>query len=316
MKHQTMSAKVKSYLAFRRGLGYQLRTEGPLIEQFAQYADQAGHRGPLTIELALRWARLPRRADRLYWARRLEIVRCFARHLAAVEPGTQVPPRGLLGRAHRRNPPYIYSEREISALVAGASRLGPPGKLRSRTYRTLIGLLACTGLRISEALKLSRSDIDLHRGMVTVRETKFRKSRLVPLHPTTTAALIEYDYERDRLASRPQCDHFFVSDRGHALPYSTVRDVFHKLCVRLKITRAGRQPRLHDLRHAFACQRVAAWYDAEVDLNYAVSALSVYLGHVKVSDTYWYVTATPTLMAKAAARFEAFTQAEIKEVRP
>ena len=152
IRGKTMFTKVACYLAFRRGLGYQLRIEGRLLEQFARYADASGHRGPLTTELALRWASLPREADRLYAARRLEIVRCFARHLAAVEPGTQVPPRHLLGPAHRRTSPFIYSDSEVVALMAAAGRLGPVGKLRPRTYATLIGLLACAGFRIAEVL--------------------------------------------------------------------------------------------------------------------------------------------------------------------
>jgi len=305
-RHTTMSSKVESYLAYRRGLGYQLRIEGLQLRQFAGFADAEGHRGPLTTELAVRWARQPTDCDPLYWARRLEVVRCFARHLAATEPGTEIPPRRLLGSAHRRTQPHVYTVAEVSALMAAAERLGPTGAVRPRTYHTLIGLLAATGLRISEALRLTRGDADLADDVLAIRETKFGKSRLVPLHPTTTAALVAYARDRDRLVARPRCDHFFLSDRGEGLPYSTVRTVFRKLCDRLGITGVGRRPRLHDLRHAFACRRVEEWYDAGVDLAHAVSALSVYLGHAKVTDTYWYLTATPDLMARAAARFEAF----------
>lgn len=312
----TMSAKVGEYLAFRRGLGYQLRTEGRLLEQFARYADAAGHRGPLTTELALRWARLPAGGDPLYWARRLEVVRCLARHLAAVEPGTEVPPRRLLGPAHRRTPPHIYSDAELTRLMTAAGRLGPPGGIRPRTYATLVGLLASAGLRISEALRLSRADVDPIGGVVTVRETKFGKSRLVPLHPTAAAELAAYARDRDRLVPGPRGDHFFLSGRGEGVPYSTARTVFRTLCDRLGITGSGRRPRLHDLRHTFACRRVEAWYDAGVDLAHAVSALSVYLGHAKVTDTYWYLTATPDLLARAAGRFESFARPAGEEVRP
>lgn len=313
----TMSAKVERYLAFRRGLGYQLRTEGRLLGQFARYADGAGHRGPLTTELALRWARLPAGGDPLYWARRLEVVRGLARHLAAVEPGTEVPPRRLLGPAHRRTPPHIFSGAEIAGLMAAAGRLGPPGGLRPRTYATLIGLLASAGLRISEALRLTRADFDAAGGLVVVRETKFGKSRFVPLHPTATAALAAYARDRDRLVPRPRCDRFFLSGWGDGLPYSTVRTAFRKLCDGLGLTGTGRRrPRLHDLRHTFACRRVEAWYDAGADLDHAVSALSVYLGHAKVTDTYWYLTATPGLMARAAGRFESFARPAGGEVRP
>jgi integrase len=315
-KPDSMTTKAKQYLAFRRGLGYKLRIEGRLLEQFARYADRAGHRGPLTVELALKWARLPRGADQLYMARRLEIVRCFARHLAAVEPTTQIPARQLLGPAHRRTTPYIYSGAEVAALMAAAQQLAPAGGLRPFTYVTLIGLLACAGLRISEALRLRCADVNCDRGVVTVWETKFGKSRIVPLHPTAIRALAAYVGDRDRLTAKAQSDYFFVSDWGEGLPYSTVRTVFRKLCEGLEINGLNRLPRLHDLRHTFACRRVERWYDAGVELPHAISALSVYLGHAKVSDTYWYLTATPGLLARAAARFESFTATAGEEVLP
>lgn len=181
-------------------------------------------------------------------------------------------------------------------------------------YEAFIGTLACTGLRISEALRLTRADADLDRGILKVRETKCRKTRLLPLHATTVAALRKYASARDRFIKIGQADQFFVSCRGRPLPYSTVRNVFRKLCRSVQITGTGRrQPRLHDLRHTFACRRVEQWYDAGLDLGQAVAALSVYLGHAKVSDTYWYLTATPELLARAASRFEQFAPAEPTE---
>jgi len=246
----TMLEKVNRYLEFRRGLGYRLLTEGRLLQQFGTFADAAGHHGPLTTELALRWARLPEKGDRLYWARRLEVVRCFAKHLAAVELRTQVPLRGLLGRAHRRTTPHIYTEAEMAALLAAAKQLDPRTGLRPRTYATLIGLLVCTGLRISEALRLTSADVDLGRALLTIRQTKFCKSRFVPIHPTTVAPLRAYARARDRLAANSHCDRFFVSDNGRQLAYETVRSVFRKLCNSQQITGVGpRRPRLHDIRH-------------------------------------------------------------------
>lgn len=313
---KSMSTKVDRYLKFRRELGYQLKTEGRLLQQFGAFADASGHRGPLTVELALRWAQSPKGCDRLYWARRLEIVRCFARHLAVTEPGTQVPGRRLLGPAHRRTAPHIYTTQELAALLAAAQRLSPRDGLRPHTYVTLIGLLACTGLRISEALRLVQADVDLGRGVLIVRETKFHKTRLVPLHPTAVAALRAYTNNRTRLKGDPRSDRFFLSDRGRELPYSTVRHTFRGLCASVGITGAPRRrPRLHDLRHSFACRRVEQWYEVGTDLDHAISALSVYLGHVKVTDTYWYLTATPDLMALAAKRFESFVQIEAAEAK-
>lgn len=301
----SMSEKVERYLQLRRSLGYQLRIEGSQLQKFAAFADAIGHRGPLTIDLCLRWARLPVGGDPLYWARRLELLACFARHLASIEPGTEIPSRRLLGPAHRRTTPYVYSDAEVAALLQAAHCLVPRDGLRPRTYVTLMGLLACTGLRISEALRLKRSDVDLDQRILKIRETKFGKSRLVPLHPTAVVALRKYTAARGRLVEGQQCDRFFVSGRGQPLPYSTVRTAFRKLCERLHFDGAGRRrPRLHDFRHAFACRRIERWYDAGIDVDQAVPALSVYLGHAKVSDTYWYLTATPELLARAASRFE------------
>jgi integrase len=312
----TMTAKVEAYLSFRRSLGFQLRVEGVLLRQFAAFADAAGHDGPLTTELALRWARATVSSDRLYGARRLEVVRCFARHLTAIEPGTEIPLRGLLGSAHRRNQPYIFSNAELAALLSAAGRLEPSG-LRPQTYCTLLGLLAAAGLRIAEALGLTRPDADLERGRLTIRETKFRKTRLVPLHPSATAALRVYAAIRDRVVKKPPSDRFFMNNRGLGLPYSTVRTVFSKLCTGLGMVGTGRRrPHLHDLRHTFACRRVETWAEAGIDLAHAITSLSVYLGHGKVTDTYWYLTATPDLLARAATRFETFTLPVGSEAMP
>src|SRR5215472_17363231 len=189
MSAATMTAWVEEYVAYRQALGYQIRTEAQMLRSFARYADDSGHQGPLTTELALQWARLPERRTRLYQARRLEVVRTLARYLAAREPGTEVPPRGLLGPAHARGPAYIFSEADIASLIQAALTLTPAQGLRSHTYATLIGLLACTGLRIAEALALRAGDFDWERGILTVRRTKFNKSRLVPLHPSAIEAL-------------------------------------------------------------------------------------------------------------------------------
>jgi integrase len=260
---------VEEYLDYRRRLGFRLHTAGQMLLEFARYADRVGHTGPLT---------------------------------------TEIPPERLLGSAHRRTDPYIYSEAELSTLLAAARRLPPLTGLRPRTYATLIGLMTCTGLRISEVLKLSRGDVDWGHGTLTIRESKFHKSRLIPLHPSVVPVLREYARLRDRHHPIPQTEAFFVSDRGTALPYSTVRQTFRKLCKHLPLTTrsGGRGPRIHDIRHTFACRRLLRWYADGVDLDRAVAALSTYLGHAKVSDTYWYLTGIPELLGRAASRFERF----------
>jgi integrase len=181
---KTMVNQVNEYLAYRRKLGFQLKIEGGQLLNFAKYADNSGHVGPVTTELILRWARLPGKASHLYQARRVEVVRCFAKYQAIFSPKTEIPPPRILGPAHRRTEPYIYSQQQISALLKACTQLKPVDGLRPHTYATLFGLIACTGLRISEALKLSREDVDLVNGVLSISESKFHKSRLVPLHPS------------------------------------------------------------------------------------------------------------------------------------
>jgi site-specific recombinase XerD len=247
-----MISRVKAYLVQRRAFGYKLRIEGQML---VNYADRSGHKGPLTRAVALRWAALPHQADSLYRARRLEVVRVFAKHQAALEPGTEIPPRHILGVAHRRRAPHIYSPAQIRQLLRRAERL--PGRLRSLSYQTLIGLLACTGLRISEALALKADDVDMAHGTLLIRDSKYHHSRLVPLHPTTLARLQCYARRRQKLF--PGADQFFVSERGQLYAYTTVRSVFRELAFGI-VSNAGRKTvRLHDLRHTFASRVLLRW---------------------------------------------------------
>ena len=188
--------------------------------------------------------------------------------------------------------------------------------MRPHIHPALFGLLACSGLRISEALHLNRDEVDLTSGRLMIRETKFCKSRIVPLHPTALLALNDLTHHRDRIVPKPQCDRFWINDYGRELPYSTVRCVFRKLCDQLRLTMSGKKPRLHDFRHTFACRRIESWSEAGIDLSHAVASLSTYLGHVKVTDTYWYLTATPELLARAANRFVQFADRTNEEESP
>jgi len=296
---RTMAARVKAYLVSRRAFGYKLRIEGQMLENFARYADRSGHHGPLTRSLALRWATLPRGADQLYPARRLEVVRVFAKHLTAFEASTEIPPRHALGPAHRRSAPHLYSPAEIGQLLQRAA--GLPGRLRSLTYQTLLGLLSCTGLRISEALTLAIGDVDLERGVLTIRETKYHQTRLVPLHPTVLKPLNHYVRRRQKLF--PLAQHFFVSNRGQRFAYTTVRTVFRKLAEGIVPNSSRRHVHLHDLRHTFACRVLLGWQRSKRGAIGRVTILSRYLGHQRVTDTYWYLTATPELLAEAARHF-------------
>jgi len=224
-------------------------------------------------------------------------------------PETEIPPERFLGPSYRRPTPHIYSEEEIASLIKTARELTPVKGLRPLTYETLFGLLACTGMRISEALHLFDSDLDITAGTITLRETKFHKSRIIPLHPTAIEALSSYKERRNKRHPIAKTEAFFVTERGTSLKYQKVFETFREIVFRLgwRTKTGDRGPRIHDLRHSFAVRRLLQWYRSGEDVHQKISALSTYLGHVKIHDTYWYLTAIPELMAIAASRFESFT---------
>lgn len=311
MKRQpSITTLAKEYLAYRRTLGFKLETAGRLLLQFARYADRSGHREPLTADLAIRWAQLPRNASRAHWSRRLTIVRMFAKHRAIFEPGTQIPSHDVFGSTNHRAPPHIYTMVELRALLAAARGLPPQNGLRPHTFATLFGLLACTGLRLREALQLARSDVDWVQGLLVIRQAKFQKSRLVPLHPSALRALDAYAQRRDRAWPQAATRAFFLSQRGTPLCHATVESAFITLRTQLNwfAPDGHRAPRIHDLRHTFACRRLALWLEQGVDVEQRLLALSTYLGHADVKDTYWYLTAVPELLHGASQQFEQFTK--------
>jgi integrase len=295
----TMTSRVQAYLARRRALGYKLFREGRQLLNFARYAEESGHRSPLTAGLALRWATLPRDADPAYRARRLDIVRVFARHQSVIEPATQIPPRHVLGPAFRRKTPHLFAAQQLHQLLRRAG--GLPGQLRPLTWQTLIGLLACTGLRISEALALTVPDVDLEQGVLTIRQSKGQHSRLVPLHRSALPPLRHYARRRKR--EFPQAQLFFVSDRGQPLRYSAVSWAFSRLTYDMIPSNGRPHVRLHDLRHTFACRVLLAWQQSRRGASGRVAILARYLGHTHLRHTYWYLTAVPQLLEQAAKHF-------------
>jgi len=305
----TMVRQVREYLQLRQTLGFKMKSQGQLLRRFAKDLDRSGHRGPLTTEMALRWVNLPKNISQSYRAHRLSTVRCFARYLAAHDGQTEVLGRYLMLKVRSRRQPHLYNQHELEQLLAATDWLRPMYPLKRLVYRTLFGLLACTGLRVSEALKLNAADVDLKHGVLRIKETKFKKSRLVPLHPTVTRALRRYAQTRYGQQVLRDESPFFVNRYGNHLAYDTVRRTFACLRDMLGWKNGNGElprPRIHDLRHTFACQRLLAWYRQGKDVHNLIVALSTYLGHSHVTETYWYLTATPELMAIAGGRFERF----------
>ena len=306
----TFQSHAENYLDERRRLGYRLRTPGNALRSFARYVDALGHEGPLTVEIMVAWARRAKTNSDIpaTWARRLKLLRPFARYLQQFDPHTEVPDDTLFGGVGQRLAPHIYNEQEIVDLLAAAHRLDPP--LRGVTYETLFGLLAATGLRVSEAVHLTDADVDLNSALLSVRQTKFAKSRQVPLHSSTVEALRRYRRLRNRQITVTRETPFFAGTRGRrigcALSLRQVRRVFQRLRDHLGWVNRGAHaaPRIHDLRHTFVVRRLLLWHAQDVDLDQAMLSLSTYVGHASVKDTYWYLTGVPELMALAAGKFQ------------
>ena len=296
--------KVEEYVELRRSLGFKLLDAQNGLIQFASFLEQS--RAPhITIALAMNWAQQNKNARPAEWAKRLSFVRGFARHWSAHDSRTEVPPSGLLPYRPARARPYLYSNDEIRKLLQAARKLPSAHRLRGPTYYSLLGLLAVAGLRISEARNLQTEDVDLKQGVLTIRGTKFGKSRLVPIHPSTRKVLSDYATRRDRFLRRRPAT-FFVSGRGTRLDGAEIRRTFYVLSrqVGLRGPSDSHGPRLHDFRHRFAVETLVQWYRSGQDVERRLPVLSTYLGHIHVADTYWYLSACPELMGLAVKRFE------------
>jgi integrase len=312
-----LQTKVDDYLAERRQLGFELHSMGYALRSLASYADSSGHEGALTADLMTEWARLDKKQSHTQatGARRIEVVRPFVRWLCQFEPLTEVPDESAFGPVPGRVAPHIYREDEIVALLGAARDMEPKGCLRAVTFETLFGLIASAGLRVSEALALLDSDVDLKDGALTVRLSKCKKSRWLPLHPSTVLALARYRELRSRQVPTTTETPFFVGTRGRMLGQPLgdrqVHRVFRELRDKLGWIDRGCHggPRIHDLRHAFVVHRVMLWHAQGIDVDQAMLSLSTYLGHANIADTYWYLTGVPELMALAGTKFEHYAQA-------
>jgi integrase len=309
-----LQQRITNYLTERRLLGFELRSRDTLLAGFARYVAARQHHGPLTADLMIEWARHDKwhHETPATWAARLARVRHFARYLKQFEPETEVPEESVFGPEAGRVAPHIFHEAEVVELLAAARQLGPTDSIRPATYETLFGLMASTGLRVSEALHLRDADVDLKHGMLTIRQTKFAKSRQLPIHPTTITALAKYRRQRTRHVATIADMPFLISSRGRRLgkPLGDrqAHRVFNMLRDRLGWTNRGGHaaPRLHDLRHTFAVRRMMLWHADGTDIDQMMLALSTYMGHAEIFYTYWYLTAVPELMALAGSKFERF----------
>jgi len=298
-----LRVKVDDYLAERR-LGFELRNMALALASFASYTEHVGHQGPLTTDVMADWARQDKAQSHSLgtWARRLKALRPFTRWLRQFEPHTEVPDASIFGPVPGRVAPHIYREAEIVALLAAARSLNPQGGLRPATFETLFGLIASAGLRVSEALSLLDIDVDL-------------SARLLPLHPSTVEVLVRYRQLRSQQVQTTADTPFFVGTRGHRLDQPLgnrqVHRVFNELRDQLGWVDRGAHgnPRIHDLRHSFAVRRIILWHEQGIDVDQAMLTRSTYLGHAKISNTYWYLTGVPELMALASSKFERFVDA-------
>jgi integrase len=296
------------YLAVRRAMGFKLARGEGLLFDFVAFLDAQGA-ATITTELCLRWATLPAGATSGWWNSRLCVTRGFARYMSAIAPATEVPPTDLLARrgpSSSRAEPFVYSPEEVTGLMAATT--GIRGRLVAITCRTVIGLLATTGLRVGEALRLDDDDVDWARGVLIIKDTKFNRSREVPLHPSTVGALRGYALLRDQRWRPPRSPSFFVNRSGRRVTYGTVRDHFRRLVreVGLQPRSARCRPRLHDFRHGFACATLEDWYRSGVDVHARLPLLSTYLGHLDPISTYWYLSGKPELLHVAADRLAGF----------
>lgn len=297
-----LAAALGDYLALRRSLGYTLERAGVVLADFVAHLDQAGAEH-VTVDIAIDWAMRTSNPDSCWRAQRLGMVRCFVRYLHALDPGHQIPPAGLLHRGGRPEP-FLFTDADIDALMTAAASMRSP--LRALTMETLIGLLAVTGLRVGEVIRLDRDDVDFDGGLIIVRNSKLGRTRHVPLHATTIEALRVCLHRRDELLSSPASPALFISTTGTRLRSNNLRAAFAELgeAAGLPPRQDRHGPSLGAFRHRFAVQTLLDWHVAQLDVGPRLPVLSTFLGHVSPASTYWYLSASPSLLAAAARRVD------------
>jgi len=296
---------VEDYITLRRSLGFKLREYGDCLHEFVSFLKENGS-AHITNKLALEYATQRQDEKPVSWSRRLGIIRGFARYHVGADPGSEIPPLGLLRFRSRRARPYLYSQDEIQSLLEAALKIESPHQLQPHTYHCLFGLLAVSGLRLGEAVNLQPQDVDWSEGVITIRGAKFGKLRLVPLHPSTLAVLHDYAKLRDKTFAGRSMPTFLVTSHGTKLEKTNLSRIFRELSRQIGIRKPGVRhgPRLHDFRHRFAIETLLCWYRRGESVTRRMPVLSTYLGHVNVSGTYWYLESTPELIVAASKLIE------------
>ena len=307
---KSLKMEADDYLKLRRTLGFKLSDTHYFLKDFTSLMERE-RASYITTELALRWAKQPQNTLPSWWSKRLSAIRSFARYMKTMDPRHEVPPNGILPGKYQRRTPYIYSNEEVLALLQACEWLPRGNGLLRHTYYTVFGLLAVTGMRISEITALQRKDVDLTQGILTIRDTKFQKSRAIPVHESTVHVLGVYAHLRDQIFPDCKVSNFFLTDFGTGpshLAIRSIRHVFiqlsHKIGLRKPTDSNG--PRVHDLRHRFAVNTIIRWYRQGVNVDHHIPILSTYLGHTKPSDTYWYLSSVPELIGLTATRLEKY----------
>lgn len=299
-----LTKHLANYLALRRSLGYKLEQDERLLRSFTTYLEEKSE-PTITAAIAMEWALFPKNVRPSHWSKRLSVVRLFAQYLITFVPETEVPDKSLLYAKTQRTEPYLYTDKQVKQILDACLKEKSKG-LRHLTYYTLFGLLVVTGCRIREIVNLTVNNVNLETGIITIRGSKFGKSRNLPIGPSTNDKLIAYSSRRDAFPRQPGIDNYFLSEQGRPLTVNGVETFYvrlsKKIGLRHKTDSFG--PRIHDFRHSYAIKTIIKWYRSNADVHQLMPLLATYLGHKKPSDTYWYLTNVPELMALAAERFE------------
>jgi integrase len=308
----TVDEHVEAYISFKQGMGVTMISEASALRQFRRYAESLGHEGPVTLELAVSWARSGTHAEG-YEIKRYEMARRVSDYAAVFDDSIPRLPAGLLGKTSDRITPYIYTDEEVSLLMKAASAsYSMQDPLRSIAYEAVIGILRTTGMRPFEALSLKDDDFDQDNRIIMIRKAKNNKERMIPIDKSASAALAAYQIRRDELRSGRTCKNLIISNGDRPLGISGFQDAFCEIrCILLNRGEVWtrRPPRPYDLRHTYAVKTLLRWHESGEDVNALLPVLATYMGHSTISETYWYLTGTSELMAVACSSFEELVKA-------